>query len=280
MNLLRSFSLFVSALCLASPILADAPVAGPVRYVVAAGGGNVGDDIRLHLVSLSQADEPRVLIIPHAARPENFERSGTRNAEVFRNLGFKHVDVLDLTDPEGAREAIEDCDVIWMPGGLQRLLMQALDEAGLADAVRARVAAGVPVGGTSAGAAIMSETMIASSRRDDETGALIPIMSHGLGFWPDVIVDQHFSERSRLPRLKEAVRQHPKLLGIGIDEDTAVIHNGSYYEVMGPNTVTFLRFLAVEEGEPRFEKTILRHGERFPKNLCKAEATCGNAMAN
>jgi cyanophycinase len=251
----------------------------PAPRLMAVGGGNVSEEMRLHLLSLSSGAEPRLLIIPHAARENNLESSGIRQADHFRRLGVQNIEILDLAEREKALQAIEESDAIWMPGGLQRLLMEALDQADLADAVRARFAAGIPVGGTSAGAAIMSQTMIASSRRDEETGALMPIMSHGLDFWTDIIVDQHFSERSRLPRLLEAVRRHPSLIGIGIDEDTAVLYHDDRVEVMGLNTVTIVRLTGTENGAPVFEKTILRSGEshRFartaPPACCSAPAT-------
>lgn len=234
---------------------------------------------RLRLLSLSPVEAPRVLIIPHAARPQNLESSGVRQAEHFQRLGVEQVEILDLSDREKALESMVKTDVIWMPGGLQRLLMEALDEAGLADAVRARFAAGMPVGGTSAGAAIMSETMIASGRRDEETGALVPIMSHGLGFWPNIIVDQHFSERNRLPRPQEAVRQHPSLIGVGIDEDTAVVYQGDHLEVMGPSSVTIVRLVETEDGRSLLTESILRSGETYQLPSFAHASCCSTGSA-
>src|SRR5690606_32300365 len=111
--------------------------------------------------SLSGSANPKLLIIPHAGNDP--EKSGAKNLEIYRRLGIKNITVLDLNKPTEALKAIQESDLIWMPGGQQRRLINALDEAGLTDAIRARVAEGATIGGSSAGAAIMSKTMIASS---------------------------------------------------------------------------------------------------------------------
>ncbi|REL38845.1 cyanophycinase [Rhodohalobacter sp. SW132] len=208
------------------------------QNLVIAGGGGLSDEIRLHLLSLSEKEQPNVLIIPHATAEDNWTARGEQQTEVFNTLGAEHVSVLELDNREEAIRLIERSDVIWMPGGSQQRLMNALVEAGVADAVRQHVASGIPTGGTSAGAAIMSKTMIANSERDEETGALLPVMSEGLGFWEEVIIDQHFSERNRLERLEYAVENHPGYVGIGIDEGTAVVFDGSQFKVIGEGTVT------------------------------------------
>lgn len=208
------------------------------QNLVIAGGGGLSDDIRLHLLSLSDKKQPNVLIIPQATAEDNWTARGKQQTEVFNTLGAEHISVLELDSREEAIRLIEWSDVIWMPGGSQQRLMNALVDAGVTDAVKEHVASGVPTGGTSAGAAIMSKTMIANSERDGETGALFPVMSEGLGFWQQVIIDQHFSERNRLERLEYAIENHPGYVGIGIDEGTAVVFDGNRVEVIGSGTVT------------------------------------------
>ncbi len=254
-------SLACAFLPLATPLHSSDP---PPTHLVAVGGGGVSDEMYRHLLALSPADTPRVLVIPHAARVENLESRGRDMTKTFQDLGVSEIDVLDLEHPERALRAIGRADVIWMPGGIQRRLMRALDEADVADAIRERFAAGIPVGGTSAGAAIMSETMLAGSRRDDETGVQTPIISHGLGFWPPVIVDQHFTERDRLGRLENAVREHPGLVGVGIDERTAVVvGNGTRFRVMGEGTVTVVRALESDGDDIELNNRVLHPGEIY-----------------
>ncbi|MFN7141390.1 MAG: cyanophycinase, partial [Limisphaerales bacterium] len=250
------------ALAFVLNLFAESP-ARPARNLIVVGGGKVSDEMRKELLTLAGVEKPHVLIIPQAAREENFADRGRDNAEAFRRVGAAGTSILDLSDPKEALESIKRADAFWMPGGVQRQLMQALDDAGVADAIRARVAAGTPVGGSSAGAAIMSEVMLSSSRRDEGTGAPIPVIGRGLGFWSEVIVDQHFTQRSRLDRLKAALTKHPELLGVGIDEDTAVVFDGKRFRVMGDHAVTVLQVKNPDSAEPVFHSLVLQPGDTY-----------------
>lgn len=248
---------------LAAITLGAAALSASQGMVMAVGGGSVGDDLLRTLVQASSAQNPSVLIIPHAARPNRLESSGTRAADRFTKLGVKNVTILDLEDPEAARQAIRSADVIWMPGGLQTNLYRALRQARLLDEVRARHKAGVPIGGTSAGAAIMSATMLSGSATDPATGEPNPRIGRGLGLWPEVVVDQHFSERNRQPRLRVAVRRNPNLIGIGVDERTAAIYDGTSFTVMGPGTVTVMRLADPSNPDGEMIEKILKPGESY-----------------
>ncbi|CAN5227969.1 hypothetical protein BH23BAC3_BH23BAC3_31880 [soil metagenome] len=231
---------------------------GFAQNLVIAGGGSLSDEIRLHLLSLSDKEQSNVLIIPQATAEDNWTARGEQQTEVFNSLGAEHVLALELDDREEAIRQIEWSDVIWMPGGSQQRLMNALVKAGVAEAVRQHVASGVPTGGTSAGAAIMSKKMIANSERDEKTGALLPVMSEGLGFWENAIIDQHFTERNRLERLEHAVEHHPGYFGIGIDEGTAVVFGGPQFKVIGEGTVT-----VVSNSGSGLNSQVLESGESF-----------------
>lgn len=86
------------------------------------------------------------------------------------------------------------------------------------------------VGGTSAGAAVMSRRMISG-------GEIEPEIREGFGWLPGVIVDQHFSEKKRLERLKRAVFKHPELVGVGIDEGTGWLIKGGRGTVVGAGSI-------------------------------------------
>jgi cyanophycinase len=130
--------------------------------------------------------------------------------------------------------AIERAGAIWFTGGDQARITATLLEQDGSDtpmiaAIRGRLAAGAVVGGTSAGAAIMSAAMIAQG---DSLGALIGeeageplVLARGLGFLPGALVDQHFGERARLGRLAAALTDPAgaQRIGLGIDEDTALV---------------------------------------------------------
>jgi cyanophycinase len=108
--------------------------------------------------------------------------------------------------------------------------MERLNQLELVKLIRERHARGMVAGGTSAGAAVMSKVMIAG---DASKAGEPPLIAEGLGLWPEAIVDQHFVARGREPRLRVAVKMHPELLGVGIDEGTAVLVRGNDFEVIG-----------------------------------------------
>lgn len=257
----------LSLLCLLSvPVYGqgtDTRLESSEKHLIPVGGGKIGPDIIEEILRLSKKDDPDVLIIPQAAREDGIASSAQRFEKAFRSAGATRVSVLDLSDVPQALEMIEQSDVIWMPGGSQGRLHKALKAAGVTEALRRKYNSGAVVGGTSAGASIQSEVMMLRSSRDKESGKLIPTLSKGLGLWPEVIIDQHFSERTRLERLETAVLQHPDLLGIGLDERTAVVYDGeNSFRVLGEGTVTVLHSEHAQ-ASTALKKVILRRGDRY-----------------
>lgn len=257
--------------CVSSSTDAEHKIPVSQKQLMVVGGGEPKEEIRLTLLEYSSVENPKVLVIPYAAREENRESSGQRNMEIFKDLGVKQVTILDLTYVDKAMEDIADTDVIWISGGSQSRLMQVLEDraqGALITAIREKCELGIPIGGSSAGAAVMSEVMISSSYLDEDTGLLTPRISEGLALWPEVIVDQHFSERDRLERLEIAIQKHPDLTGLGIDERTAVLYDGQQdrFRVMGEGAVTILH--ATDKGT-ELEKTVLGAGDsyQFSNNL-------------
>src|SRR5215203_1017201 len=97
----------------------------------------------------------------------------------------------------------------------------------LCDRVRELYRNGATIAGTSSGASVMSETMMVAGEANDSQSASGSLrMAPGLAFIPGVIIDQHFAERGRIGRLVAAVAQNPRLLGLGIDENTAAVFDG------------------------------------------------------
>jgi len=167
--------------------------------------------------------------------------------EAFGELGAQNFAVLPLHNRENAFEAevlrqLEEADGVFMSGGDQSRLMACIWETPVLGALhQAYHLRGCCIGGTSAGAAVMSRHMIAQGPallrpRKDAIDTDI-----GLGLLPAAIVDQHFSERRRLARLLSALAQRPDLLGVGIDEDTAlVVERSLALEVIGQGVVTLV----------------------------------------
>lgn len=230
-------------------------------YLVPVGGGPTDNDFMTAVVGLSKKQNPTVLIIPYASDEKNITTTIEKSTAMFKKIGIMNIAALDTTDPKKAIELITACDMIWMPGGSQTRMRKALEKGNLADEILKRYKKGnIVIGGTSAGASIMSDVMMASSNKDKATGELTPVISYGLKLWPEVIIDQHFSQRKRLNRLKIAIEKHPNLLGIGIDESTCVVyHNDKKIDVLGKGTVTFINRKNNEE--PKI--TVLKAGDSY-----------------
>jgi cyanophycinase len=192
---------------------------------------------------------------------------------VFQKLGVKKIEHLDLeTRAEAADDAraelVKQAKLIFFTGGDQLRITSSFGGSRLCELMRSRHSEGLPIAGTSAGASVMSETMLVSGPSDDShrVGDALR-MAPGLGLTREFVVDQHFAQRGRLSRLLGAVAQNPRLLGIGIDENTAVIsREGESFEVIGEGAVYVINgqcitFTNLSESEP--DNTISVHGVRL-----------------
>jgi cyanophycinase len=167
--------------------------------------------------------------------------------EAFHALGVGNVDRLAIDDRESAQAPavqaeILQADGIFMSGGDQSKLMGTLwDTAAYESLHQSFHLNRCCIGGTSAGAAVMSRHMIAQGPSVLRPSKEAVDTDIGLGLLSQAVVDQHFSERRRLPRLLSTLAMRPDLLGVGIDEDTAlVIERGVGIEVIGQGTVTLV----------------------------------------
>ena len=182
---------------------------------------------------------------------------------VFQDLGALNCEVVPMLTREDASKPdvvsmLAEADGIFITGGDQNRLMQAIWESPAAQAMhRAFHLNGTCIAGTSAGAAVMSRHMLAEGAPTPSPEKDTVLMDIGLSFMPNAIVDQHFSQRHRLSRLLSALAQRPDLLGVGIDEDTAlIIEPNQSVEVVGRGAVTLVdprrmrsNFDKAEEGD-------------------------------
>lgn len=167
--------------------------------------------------------------------------------DAFADLGVnnrEHVHVESrehANDPDVVRK-FAGANGIFMTGGDQRRLLSILGGTAVdAEMHRAYCERAVCIGGTSAGASAMSGHMLAAGTGEDQAEKGGVKLGAGFGLIQKVIIDQHFSERGRLPRLLTVIAQNPYLMGVGIDEDTAlVIERGTGLEVVGCGTVTIV----------------------------------------
>ncbi len=163
----------------------------------------------------------------------------------YQSVLEPHVDTVhvDLRNPGDWETVIKRAHAVFMTGGDQKVLADRVYATGILPLLVSRLQEDLAVAGTSAGAAVMSHSMIAAG-----VGAMpwntpdVIQWGRGLGLWPGTVVDQHFSQRGRFPRLVRALLERPELAGIGIDENTAVEVNvrDQVASVWGTGTVTRL----------------------------------------
>ena len=187
--------------------------------------------------------ETQVLIVPVASDFPEF--AADVYVQAFRRLGIAHPRVLRATSRQDVFDADADAlfdgvDGVFITGGDQMRLVSLLGGTKFAQKLREKVAeTNVVLAGTSAGAAGMSTSMIVRGEATSHPHKNSVKLSPGLGFLKNIIIDQHFTERGRISRLITAVAYNPYNLGIGIDENTAIIlDNEGVLEVFGAGGVT------------------------------------------
>ncbi len=153
------------------------------------------------------------------------------------NLVELYVNEREETRSDSVRALLLDAQGVFFTGGDQLRISSQIGDTPVEDMVRVIHQRGGVIAGTSAGASVMSETMLVrgASGESHRIGNLN--MAPGLGLIRDVIIDQHFAERGRIGRLLGAVARNPRVLGIGIDEDTAIILNNNIFKVIGAGAV-------------------------------------------
>ncbi len=214
------------------------------------------------VVRLAGGKSARIAVMPIASEvPEEMAKMYT---EAFTDLGVKAIDVLQIADREGAfnagyEQALSEATGVFFTGGSQLRIISLLGGTRLAEIIMRRNAEdGLVVAGTSAGASMMADTMILDGIVDSapEFGGVE--LGSGLGLLDRTVIDQHFAERGRVFRLITAVAQHPGYLGIGIDENTALVVEDGRFRVIGEGAVSvfnaaemrYNNFPTVREGEP------------------------------
>jgi cyanophycinase len=210
--------------------------AGPLVLIGGAEDKVGGRVILSRFVQLAGGQQARIAIIATASSLQDLV--GRRYATLFRALGTAHVDIVRVLDRSQSQEDLPAAQVaassgIFLTGGDQLKLTAVLGGTRVADVIRQRHAAGVVVGGTSAGASAAAEHMLAYGASGLSPRRSMMQFGPGLGLLHDVVVDQHFGARGRVGRLMTAVAHNPELLGIGLDEDTAV-------EVQPPGALTVI----------------------------------------
>ncbi|NLK94324.1 MAG: cyanophycinase [Clostridiales bacterium] len=166
--------------------------------------------------------------------------------KAFGELGVKNIKILDISKREEAfidenKLIIEEASLIFFTGGDQLRITSLIGGTPIYDALKESANKGKYIVGTSAGASVMCDTMILEGEDEEAPRKCTIKMSSGLGLVNNIIIDQHFIQRGRIGRLLTAVAQNPEVLGIGIDENTAICLNfEGDIEVIGEGAVYFV----------------------------------------
>lgn len=238
------------ALLLAIPLLlAQGPSKGTL---VIAGGGKLGPDVAKRFMELAGGPDASVVLIPTAdpTIKETFLKdAGFRNVTVLHTLSRAEANSKDFVRP------LRKARAVWISGGRQwRLVDSYLDTRTLKELNGVLKRGGV-IGGSSAGASIQASYMVRGAK-EGNTIMMAPGYEHGFGFMRKAAVDQHLLTRKREKDMLPVVEKHPELLGIGIDEKTAIVVKRDEFEVIGPSKVAIY-----QNGHPDYY--FLVAGDRF-----------------
>jgi cyanophycinase len=215
-------------------------------HIVPVGGAedNEGNPVILRrFVELCGGESARIAVLPTASRLPD---TGARYERIFSDLGVGAVRSLEFKRREDTANPewlgwLRDASGIFFTGGNQLRISTVLGGTDVARAVRTANASGVSVGGTSAGAAILSEHMIAFGQSGSTPIAGAVSLAPGLGLTNRVVIDQHFRQRDRLGRLLAALAYNPFAVGLGLDEDTAAfIDPDDTIHVLGSGAITVI----------------------------------------
>ncbi len=237
-------------------------------YIIPIGGAEDRSEhsaVLQRFVEICGGEGCHIAIIPTASQLPD---TGPTYQETFTALGADRPKSLPFLSREDAENkewlgVLERADGVFLTGGNQLRLSTILGGTSTEALLRERNQAGLHVAGTSAGAAILSQHMIAHGKEGSTPRAGKMALAPGFGMVDEVIVDQHFRQRDRLGRLLTALSYNPRLIGLGVDEDTAaVIDPNGKVEAVGSGAVTVvdpseLAFSSIAEAARREPVTML-----------------------
>lgn len=248
------------------------PQVGPENgSLVVVGGAMRSPEIYHRFIELAGGPDAHIVLVPTAGGGEEYDEFfGGMNA--WREAGARNLTLLHTTDPAVADtddfvEPLRTAGGVFFFGGRQWRLVDAYGGTRAEEAFREVLQRGGVIGGSSAGASIQGSFLV----RGDTGTNTIMMGDHqrGFGYLRDVGIDQHVLRRNRHFDMIEVVEAHPELLGIGIDEDTAIVVEGDRFEVIGRSYVLIYDNQTVTDSGGRFY--FLAPGDRY--DLATREAT-------
>jgi cyanophycinase len=241
------------------------PAAGPVEgTLVIAGGGELrGTGIIERFIELAGGPSEPIVVIPTADGDSNYTPRWA-GLSPFVAAGARNIHILHTYDPEEADteafvQPLREAKAVWFMGGRQWRLADAYLGTRTEEELNALLARGGVIGGSSAGASIQASFLVRGAREGNHI-VMSPDYERGFGFLHNAAIDQHLIVRNRERDLLQVLSAHPYLLGIGIDESTAIVVRGNSFEVIGSSQV------AVYDGTRRTGRRgyyFLTAGDRY-----------------
>ncbi len=218
--------------------------AGGCLVIIGGAEDKNGDCVILReFVRLAGGKKARLTVLTTASENPG---AGAEYRRIFLDLGAQEAVVLAVRHRVEASDkkslsVIRESSGIFFTGGDQLRITGILGGSALGLALLESYRKGAVMAGTSAGASVMSGTMLVGGGSDETPKKEIIRMAPGLGLLQDAVVDQHFAQRGRIGRLLAVVAHNPHILGVGIDEDTAVVVSPHHrFRVIGSGTVTVI----------------------------------------
>jgi cyanophycinase len=234
-----------------------APAVMPGALVIC-GGGRLPESARQEFVKLAGGPKAKIVVIPTASGDadgpptalaeflEPWTRRGVASAVLLHTRSRARADESGFTRP------LEEATGVWFSGGDQSRVTDAYLGTAVERALHGVLERGGVIGGTSAGAALMSRVMITGGQEKATVGT-------GFGFLPGTIVDQHALQRNRINRLLGVLADHSDLVGVAIDESTALVVHQGHWQVMGDSYVVLCRSSG---GQPPMRIDVYHNGDR------------------
>jgi cyanophycinase len=245
------FGLFFSS-------FAFAEIVGPAKgTLIVVGGGTVGAEIRGRFLELAGGADASIIVIPTAGEGNDF----LREKSLFANAILLHTRSREVADSEEFVAPLRNARAVWISGGRQWRLVDSYLGTKTQRELEALLARGGVIAGTSAGATMIGSYLVRGAREGNQI-MMAKGYEEGFDMLHNVAIDQHLIKRNRVKDLVGVMNAHPNLLGIGIDEATAIEVIGDRFKVLGDSKVAIY-----EHGKPYY---FLERGAWFDMAVRKA----------
>ena len=213
--------------------------AGPARGTLVIVGGGAADSAMASFINLAGGNDAAIVVIPTAEGSKDYNQN-SGGAGNLRRLGATNVTVIHTYDKNIANTdsfniPLANAKAVWFGGGRQWRIVDAYKGTLTEKLIRNVLEKGGVIGGTSAGATIQGSFLVRGDTKNNQI--MMGDHQEGFGYLKNVAIDQHVLARNRQFDMFEIMKSHPELLGISIDEGTAIVVKGNQFEVVGRSYV-------------------------------------------